>query len=118
MRTASSWERSMMKFARTALALYAMSASVAYAADAQSWQPDEATVREIESTLVLPSKDRWTPGPLAEYARYYTGSIKDGHRTIYGDFYRGRMASDRPGIYLHAPNGFSTGGGCDHIQLW
>lgn len=82
------------------------------------WKPDDATVKAMEATLALPSRDAWIPGPLHSYARYYIGVIMDGHRVIYGDLLRGRMAREKPGIYLRDPPNFSTGGGCDQVQLW
>ncbi len=100
-----------------------MSIAVGCAAWAQtvepSWNPDEATVKSIEATMTLPSLAHWDPpGPLDSYARYYKGLIQNGKRVIYGDLLRGRMALEKPGIYLRDPPRISTGGGCDQIQLW
>jgi hypothetical protein len=84
------------------------------------WQPGEDVVRTIESTLVLPSKDQWTPGPLETYARYYTGWTEKSHRIIAGDFERGLgRTKDRPGIYIvrYGERAMATGGGCDHIVM-
>jgi hypothetical protein len=81
------------------------------------WTPDLATVMLIEATLTLPSRSHWAPGPLKSYARYYIGQFQDGHRVIYGDLLRGRLAREAPGIYLHSAPA-RTGGGCDQIQLW
>jgi hypothetical protein len=84
------------------------------------WQPDEATLRTIESTLLLPPKDQWTPGPLETYARYYTGWTEKCHRIIAGNFEKGPgRTKDKPGIYIvrHAERPMATGGGCDHIVM-
>jgi hypothetical protein len=83
-----------------------------------TWTLDEATVTSIEATLTLPSRHPWKPGPLDSYARYYTVMMLNGSRVIYGDLLRGRMANEKPGIYLRAPPSVSTGGGCNQIQLW
>lgn len=82
-----------------------------------AWTPDEATINSIEAKMKLPSLGHWAPGPLNSYTRYYIGMIQDGNRVIYGDLLRGRMATEKPGIYLRAGGG-ATGGGCDQIVLW
>ena len=111
----------MTRRARFALAtvmyLAAASTALAQAAEPQ-WEPDEATVKSIETTLTLPSKHPWTPGPLDSYARYYTGMTLNGRKVIYGNLLRGRMSQEKPGVYLRSPPGRGTGGGCDQIQLW
>ncbi len=84
------------------------------------WQPDEATVRLLESALMLPSKDQWKPSSLETYARYYTGWTEKGHRIIAGDFERGPgRTKDAPGVYIvrYGERLTSTGGGCDHIVM-
>jgi len=68
--------------------------------------------------MTLPSRPPWTPGALASYARYYSGQMINGNRVVYGDWLRGRMAQEKPGIYLRNPPSISTGGGCDQIQVW
>jgi hypothetical protein len=99
--------------------MYVAVASIARAQTAEPlWKPDEATVKSIEATLTLPSRGTWEPGPLDSYARYYKGMMLNGRRVIYGDLRRGAMAKEKPGIYLRDPPGFSTGGGCNQIQLW
>ncbi len=116
---AASWENDMSLGVRLLLSAVTW-AAVTSAAVAQtpepSWKPDQATVTAIEATLVLPTGQ--DSGPLKSYARYYKGLVQNGHRIIYGDLLRGRLAQEPPGLYLRDPPAVSTGGGCGQIQLW
>jgi hypothetical protein len=98
-----------------ALAIIATASAVLTQTAEPSWKPNEETVKSIEATL----RPSGSPGgPLDSYARYYVGLVQNGKRIIYGNWLRGRMAQEKPGLYLRDPPSFSTGGGCDQIQLW
>jgi hypothetical protein len=107
-----------VRFALTVVMYVAVASAARAQATEPSWTPDEETVKSIEATLTLPSKGPWEPGPLGSYARYYTVLVQNGIRVIYGDLLRGRLASEKPGIYLRDPPDVWFGGGCDQIQLW
>jgi hypothetical protein len=87
-----------------------------FAADG-TWTPTQADVARLENGLKLPIAP--TPsGPLKDYARYYAGILKNGHRMI-----RGELVAFDPGqrgsVHITSEDKFPVimDGGCGVVNF-
>jgi hypothetical protein len=99
-------------------ALFAITVS-ACAGSAQGvyYAPDQATIAALESAKFMPPGSR----PITEYARYYVGLLRDGHRMIQARFLL-RVTDREPpaGTYIvSGPGQFPDlmDGGCALINI-
>jgi len=89
---------------------------------AQDWSPEMATINKIEATVHSDGHPRrgGKVHELSDYARYYTGYTKGGHRMIAGEFVAQQIAREKAGVYIVAnrrkfPVIFD--GGCGIVNL-
>ena len=105
-------------------ALLVLGAVLAGFAYAQGWTPSDVQIAKLESGLKLDQLPRWNHAlpPLAGYARYYTGSTKDGDEVILGELVVviGSSPKMQPGIHIVGNRaGFPRifDGGCAIVTL-
>lgn len=68
------------------LAQLVFAAAIAAVGCTAKLEPDAATIRKMESKIVVPRLDGGPHQPtLADFARYYAASTSNSHRTIVGE---------------------------------
>ena len=83
------------------------------------WAPDVQLIAKLENAIRIPNV-YGRPPQLAEYARYYTGTVVKGRRAVKGVFLLRGAASAKPGIYIRSAKQMPLGindGGCTEVQL-
>jgi hypothetical protein len=78
--------------------------------------PDLKTIAMIESKIRIPHEPGMKRVPLAQWVRYYTGSMMAGRKMIAGTYV---VTGAKPGIYIVAPNRMPARatGGCEVVHV-
>jgi len=83
------------------------------------WMPDVELIAKLERAIRIPNV-YGRPPQLADYARYYTGTVLKGRKMIEGMLLLPDAASAKRGVYIRSaeqmPLGISDGG-CTEVRL-
>ena len=116
-----------MQTSRIAILLGAFFSSLAGAAMAEPWMPDQPTIAKLEASLQIPDWGRSTQYPdghvpaVSEFARYYTGDAFDGRKMVFAELVSLDKGPEfEPGIHLVNSVAAFPGiedGGCHVVSL-